>query len=428
MGFTFDSTGGLVGTNAGNIDIDGVTAYGGASTATILYSSATGQVSGSNDGTNGGLVGWNMGTGSYSDSCKPRAQATLSDPGPAVLFPVITCLTHKTLALTSPAAEDWSDPTKTAMDQPAMRPSSTPMPRVPYRLREEQSGGYNGGLIGGSAVFWGGTLSVKNSYATGSVTGLSGDNLGGAIGGDYSRDYPANNYGTNTNVYYSNGVSDPSGATSVSVSTLKGSLLTGLSSTVWTAGASGNGNSGFPIITLNSLLVPITYSVGDATGTYGTLASLGSVTFNGSPSNLSGTISLYNSSNTLVTLSAGLAAGTYTEEVTALTGTAASGYTIAATGNTFGTLTIDKAALTITANNQTKVYGAALPTLTASYTGFVNGDTVGQPDHASRRSPRRRPPAAMSRAAPTASPPAARSIPTTRSAMSRGRSPSPRRR
>ena len=33
------------------------------------------------------------------------------------------------------------------------------------------------------------------------------------------------------------------------------------------------------------------------------------------------------------------------------------------------------AALTITANNQTKVYGAALPTLTASYSGFVNGDT-----------------------------------------------------
>ena len=31
--------------------------------------------------------------------------------------------------------------------------------------------------------------------------------------------------------------------------------------------------------------------------------------------------------------------------------------------------------LTITADNQTKVYGAALPTLTASYSGFVNGDT-----------------------------------------------------
>ena len=40
-----------------------------------------------------------------------------------------------------------------------------------------------------------------------------------------------------------------------------------------------------------------------------------------------------------------------------------------------GHLTITTVPLTITANNQTKVYGAALPTLTASYTGFVNGDT-----------------------------------------------------
>jgi gliding motility-associated-like protein len=36
--------------------------------------------------------------------------------------------------------------------------------------------------------------------------------------------------------------------------------------------------------------------------------------------------------------------------------------------------TISKAVLTITANNQTNVYGAALPTLTVSYSGFVNGD------------------------------------------------------
>ena len=40
-----------------------------------------------------------------------------------------------------------------------------------------------------------------------------------------------------------------------------------------------------------------------------------------------------------------------------------------------GTLTVTSAGLTITADNQTKVYGAALPTLTASYSGFVNGDT-----------------------------------------------------
>ncbi len=40
-----------------------------------------------------------------------------------------------------------------------------------------------------------------------------------------------------------------------------------------------------------------------------------------------------------------------------------------------GTLTINPAALTIAANNQSKVYGQANPALTVSYSGFVNGDT-----------------------------------------------------
>ena len=40
-----------------------------------------------------------------------------------------------------------------------------------------------------------------------------------------------------------------------------------------------------------------------------------------------------------------------------------------------GLLTVTPAALTITADNKSKVYGAALPALTASYGGFVNGDT-----------------------------------------------------
>jgi hypothetical protein len=69
------------------------------------------------------------------------------------------------------------------------------------------------------------------------------------------------------------------------------------------------------------------------------------------------------------------------------TGTAAShvgAYPITASGAvsnnyTFtyvaGTLTVNQAALTITANNKNKVYGAALPAFTVSYSGFVNGDT-----------------------------------------------------
>ena len=42
-----------------------------------------------------------------------------------------------------------------------------------------------------------------------------------------------------------------------------------------------------------------------------------------------------------------------------------------------GTLTVIPASLTITANGKTKVYGAGLPTMTASYSGWVNGDSPG---------------------------------------------------
>ena len=41
-----------------------------------------------------------------------------------------------------------------------------------------------------------------------------------------------------------------------------------------------------------------------------------------------------------------------------------------------GSFVVIPAPLTISADNQSKVYGAAMPTLTASYTGFVNGDTT----------------------------------------------------
>jgi hypothetical protein len=53
---------------------------------------------------------------------------------------------------------------------------------------------------------------------------------------------------------------------------------------------------------------------------------------------------------------------------------AGQGNFLASAGST--TEDVSPAALTITADNQSKVYGATLPTLTASYSGFVNGDTA----------------------------------------------------
>jgi hypothetical protein len=66
------------------------------------------------------------------------------------------------------------------------------------------------------------------------------------------------------------------------------------------------------------------------------------------------------------------ASGVGTYAITA-SGAAAANYAISYVA---GTLTVTRAALTVTADNQTKVYGQANPPLTASYSGFVNGDTA----------------------------------------------------
>ncbi len=82
---------------------------------------------------------------------------------------------------------------------------------------------------------------------------------------------------------------------------------------------------------------------------------------------------------------------TLTTSATAASSATGSPYAISASGAVgpnytisyvAGSLAITTAPLTISADNQTKVYGAALPPLTASYTGFVNGDTSRQPRHA----------------------------------------------
>src|SRR5208337_4721732 len=75
---------------------------------------------------------------------------------------------------------------------------------------------------------------------------------------------------------------------------------------------------------------------------------------------------------------------TLTTTATASSHVAGNPYTITASGAAdsnysisyvAGTLTVTPAALTVIADNQTKVYGAELPSLSATYSGFVNGDT-----------------------------------------------------
>ena len=72
-------------------------------------------------------------------------------------------------------------------------------------------------------------------------------------------------------------------------------------------------------------------------------------------------------------------AGTYSI-VPAATGANLANYNVVYVN---GTLTVDKATLTVTPNNQSIVAGSALPTFSATITGFANGDTqavvTGQP-------------------------------------------------
>jgi hypothetical protein len=82
------------------------------------------------------------------------------------------------------------------------------------------------------------------------------------------------------------------------------------------------------------------------------------------------TASLTTAATLTTTATAASPVGTYPITVS---GAVDTNYTISYVA---GTLTVSTATLTITASNQSKIYGVAIPTLTATYSGFVNGDTA----------------------------------------------------
>lgn len=116
----------------------------------------------------------------------------------------------------------------------------------------------------------------------------------------------------------------------------------------------------------------LTVTANNASRTYGSANPAFSASYSGfvngdTTSVLSGSPSL----TTTATTSSG--AGSYT--IGAAQGSlSASNYQFSFVN---GTLTVNKATLTVRANNASRIYGSANPAFTASYTGFVNGDTTG---------------------------------------------------
>jgi MBG domain (YGX type) len=105
----------------------------------------------------------------------------------------------------------------------------------------------------------------------------------------------------------------------------------------------------------------------DATKTYGAALPAFGATYGGLVNGDTSSVVSGLSFSTSATLGSNV--GTYS---IVPSGASASNYTISDTG---GQLSIDPAPLALTVDNQSKTYGAALPALTYTATGLVNGDT-----------------------------------------------------
>ena len=136
---------------------------------------------------------------------------------------------------------------------------------------------------------------------------------------------------------------------------------------------SGAVNSNYAISYVNGTVtvtaVPLTITANNATRAYGTANPTFAATYGGfangdTASSLTGTLTCSS------TATAGSPAGMY--PITC-SGQSSTNYNIS---YSTGSLTVTAVSLTITANNATRAYGAANPTFTATYNGFVNGDTA----------------------------------------------------
>ncbi len=264
-----------------------------------------------------------------------------------------------------------------------------------------------GGLVGGNT----GSGSIANSYATGAATGAgSANNLGGLVG--------LNDTGASISTSYATGTVSNTGS-GVNIGGLIGNRVGGtVTGGVWNTASSGrtNGvgtgsamgvtghdaagmmsllnftNAGFAIDDLGgtaspwriydgytapqlrNFLTALTVTGGNGTKTYdGTVYSSDVGTLTYSPTS-------YDASKVLGTArykASSADAGTYTGTDLTISGLYSGqfGYDITATP---GTLTVNKAALSVTANNASKTYDglAYSGTPDVTYNGFVNGETA----------------------------------------------------
>jgi hypothetical protein len=153
-------------------------------------------------------------------------------------------------------------------------------------------------------------------------------------------------------------------------------LNAGLGQTLSVTFTPADATSFFPVstnVTINVQKAPLSITAVDKSKVYGAVLPTLTASYSGFV-NSDNAASLDTPVSLNTAASASSPVGTYT--ITA-SGAVDANYTIT---HFNGTLTVTPAALSITAVDKSKVYGAALPTLTASYSGFVNGDDASNLD------------------------------------------------
>ncbi len=222
--------------------------------------------------------------------------------------------------------------------------------------------------VGAVPSLVGGT--VSNSYATGRVSG-SGDAVGGLVG--------SNSGGAISNSYWDIGSTGQStagqggsGATGLTTANMKvqanftgfNIANTGGSGAVWRIYEGQTTpllTSFLKPLTATSTSVSMTYKGAPYSDGYGVSFSVANP--NPAPS---GTLVFSGSSQSAVN------AGSYTIDASGLH-SVQQGFDISYVA---GTLTINKAPLTVSADSQSRLYGAANPTFTQTVSGFVNSETL----------------------------------------------------
>ncbi len=160
--------------------------------------------------------------------------------------------------------------------------------------------------------------------------------------------------------------------TSVATLTTGGNIhIVGVGTTIITASQAGNTNfiAATPV-TQNLTVTPASLIVtaNNQTKIYGAVNPILTFTYSGF---VNGETSSVITTAPVITTSANINSPVATYPIT-ISGGAAANYLITYTA---GVLTVTPAALTITADNKTKIYGAVNPALTFSLSGFVNGET-----------------------------------------------------